>query len=31
MATALFFNDTIYLVQENNGEWNLPGGEIDNE
>ena len=30
-ATALFFNDTIYLVQENNGQWNLPGGEIIHE
>ena len=29
VATALFFNDTIYLVQENNDEWNLPGGEIN--
>jgi len=29
VATALFFNDTIYLVQENNGEWNLPGGGIN--
>ena len=29
VATALFFNDTIYLVQENNGVWNLPGGGIN--
>jgi 8-oxo-dGTP pyrophosphatase MutT (NUDIX family) len=29
VATALFFNDTIYLVKENNGEWNLPGGGIN--
>ena len=29
VATALFFNDTIYLVQENNNQWNLPGGRIN--
>ena len=29
VATAIFFNDTIYLVKENNGEWNLPGGGIN--
>ena len=28
-GTALFFNDTIYLVKENSGEWNLPGGGIN--
>jgi hypothetical protein len=26
VATALFFNDTIYLVKENNGEWNKSWG-----
>ena len=29
VATALFFNDTIYLVKENNGKWNLLGGGIN--
>jgi 8-oxo-dGTP pyrophosphatase MutT (NUDIX family) len=29
VGTALFFKDTIYLVKENNGKWNLPGGKID--
>jgi 8-oxo-dGTP pyrophosphatase MutT (NUDIX family) len=29
VGTALFFNDTIYLVKENNGKWNLPGGGIN--
>jgi len=29
VGTALFFNNKIYLVKENNGEWNLPGGGID--
>jgi 8-oxo-dGTP pyrophosphatase MutT (NUDIX family) len=29
VAIALFFKDTVYLVQEKNGEWNLPGGKIN--
>jgi ADP-ribose pyrophosphatase YjhB (NUDIX family) len=29
VVSALFFKDTIYLVQENNGQWNLPGGGIN--
>jgi 8-oxo-dGTP pyrophosphatase MutT (NUDIX family) len=29
VVSALFFKDTVYLVQENNGQWNLPGGGIN--
>jgi 8-oxo-dGTP pyrophosphatase MutT (NUDIX family) len=29
VGTALFFKDTIYLVKENNGKWNLPSGRIE--
>jgi 8-oxo-dGTP pyrophosphatase MutT (NUDIX family) len=29
VSTALFFNNYIYLIQENNGKWNLPGGGIN--
>jgi ADP-ribose pyrophosphatase YjhB (NUDIX family) len=26
---ALFFEDTVYLIREPNGEWKFPGGEIN--
>jgi len=26
---ALFFQDTVYLVQEKDGFWNFPGGKIE--
>jgi len=29
VTSAVFYNNEIYLIQEQSGEWNLPGGEIN--